>query len=243
MVDIVHFTLVGYECRAKYYSCTVPEHATVDIILRRRSIRRGYSNAAIEPDVLEQIVNCGLAAPSSKNARPWRLHVVTSRPQMARLADAVSHAHGIDTYVPSDPATGLPRPQYQSTVLESAEVLRAVPATIWVENLGAFSGGRASLAAAHPDALAGCLEGYGFELVGIGTAVENMWIAANSVGVSAAFVGDVVIAEPEVRRELGLIGDLVGFLALGYSSTEATKPMDEPAFSDIDRVVWHEGDA
>ena len=48
----------------------------VDTILRRHSVREGFSRAPIPIEVLEDIIRCGLAAPSSKNARPWRFHVV-----------------------------------------------------------------------------------------------------------------------------------------------------------------------
>ena len=67
----------------------------------------------------------------------------------------------------------------------------------------------------------GSLVGYTFEILGIGAAVENMWLAANSLGIQAAYMGDVVIAEAEISQRLGLELDLVGVLALGYSQMSA----------------------
>jgi nitroreductase len=125
--------------------------------------------------------------------------------------------------------------------LESAVVLLDVPAAIWVENLGSFSVGRKTLRTVPAETLADSLEGYGFELIGIGAAIENMWIAANALGLSAAFIGDVVVAESKIAEVLGLRGDLVGVLALGYSSSEPRPPMDVPTFDHLDRVVWHQG--
>src|SRR5882724_10716090 len=70
----------------------------VDTILRRHSVREGFSRAPIPIEVLEDIIRCGLAAPSSKNARPWRFHVVMDPLLCEELAGAVESAEGIDSY-------------------------------------------------------------------------------------------------------------------------------------------------
>ena len=74
-------------------------------MLARRSIREGFDGQPIPGAVLREIVRCGLAAPSSKNAQPWRMHVVTDRATLGVLADAVEKAKGVDEYVPHDPAS------------------------------------------------------------------------------------------------------------------------------------------
>lgn len=212
--------------------------AVTEAIIGRRSVRGCFADRPVEPDVLVRIVTCGLAAPSSKNARPWRLHVVSNRRVLGSIAAAVSASPAAATYVPEDPRTGLPRAEYHSTVAESAEVLRLVPAAVFIENRGVFSGGRATVAAADPAHLSGSLVGYAFELVGIGAAIQNMWLAAGAAGVGAAFMGDVLVAEPEIRHALGIAGDLVGVLALGYSD-EPPRPRPEPDAHDPASVAWH----
>lgn len=211
----------------------------LDAILNRHSTRGDFTERPVEPPVLEQIVRCGLAAPSSKNARPWRLHVVSDRGILSALADLIDSAEGIDTYVPHDPRTGKPHPEWVSTVRESAEILRHVTAGIFVENCGTFSKGRHTLAAASHDNLVGSLVGYTFELVGIGAAIENMWIGAQTLGVCATFLGDVVIAEGGIRDRLSIDGDLIGVLALGYSDAIAPVPRRSPNTLHDERVVWH----
>src|SRR5687767_974071 len=118
---------------------TVNRGAVLDVIGGRRSIRYGYSERPIPDEVIRDIVRCGLSAPSSKNAQPWRLHVVRSSSALKELAEAVQNAKEASTYVPVDPETGKPRPDWPSTVAESAEVLRQVPLGIFVENRGEFS--------------------------------------------------------------------------------------------------------
>ena len=190
--------------------------------------------AAVPEDAVDQIVQCGLAAPSSKNAQPWRLHVVTSRELLGELAGAVQHAKFGDIYVPIDPATGQPRPDWPSTVAESARVLGSVSMGIFIENSGKFSDGRRTVATARDEVREDALVGYGFELIGLGAAIENMWLAASALGLAGVFMGDVVIAEAAIRARLGLAGDLCGVLALGY----AAHP-DHPKRMEEDRVVRH----
>lgn len=214
---------------------------TIQTILSRRSVRFGYlRDKRISRPVLQSITDCGLAAPSSKNAKPWRFHVVTSLETLDEIAAAVEQAPGIDEYVPHDPSTGKPHPHWTTTVIESAAALREVPAAIFIENRGVFSGGRIGLQTASPDALTGSLSSYAFECVGIGTAVENMWVAAISLGLSASFIGDIAIAEDHIAAKLGFDGDLIGVLAMGYSNAQPPEPLLSPAATQVERpVVWH----
>jgi len=200
-------------------------------MLARRSIREGFDGQPIPAPVLREIVRCGLAAPSSKNAQPWRMHVVTDRATLAGLADAVEKAQDADEYVPHDPATGRPHPAYVSTVRESAQVLREVAAAIFLEN--------GLIGAARP-ALAGSLVGFGLEMIGIGAAIENMWLAAEALGVRVAFMGDVVIAEDNICAALGIAGELAGVLALGFSDVPLPPRRQQLDEQDAEHVVWHE---
>lgn len=206
----------------------------VQSILGRRSIRHGFHTAPVDDDVIQTIVDCALAAPSSKNAQPWRIHVVRDRRVLGELADAVQGAKNAERYVPIDPATGEPRGDWSSTVAESAEVLRSVAVGLFVENRGKFSDGRQTVARAEDDVRESALVGYGFEMIGIGAAVQSMWLAAGDLGLGGVFMGDVLIAEDTIRARLGMAGDLVGVLALGYTAGEPT-----PKALGEDRVVWH----
>jgi nitroreductase len=193
-------------------------------ILGRRSVREGFSDDPVPIDVLREVVRCGLAAPSSKNAQPWRFHVLTDRRRLTELADAMVAADNIASYVPHDPATGAPRPKLVSTVVESAAVLRDVPAAIIVENRGPFSGGVRPLLAASGEALRRAVFGFALEHVGIGAAVQNLMLSSEELGLRCAFMGDIVIAEAWLDDNLALDGDVVGALAIGYA-----RPAPSPA--------------
>jgi nitroreductase len=217
-----------------------PTNPVIDTILARRSIRFGYQDRPVAKEDLDLVLQCGLAAPSSKNARPWRFHVVQDAGLRQQIAEATERAEGVDEYVPHDPRTGLPSPHWSSTVLESADVVRAAPAIVAIENRGVFTGGRATLEQASHEALASSLAGYGFEVMGLGASMENIWLAANSLGIGVAFLGDLNIAEPEIRSLLGLEGDLMGVIALGYAPLQAPPRRDPPSETQVAApVVWH----
>lgn len=214
-----------------------PEPALLELILSRRSVREGYRDADVPTELLERVLDAGLSAPSSKNAQPWRLHVVTDRQALVAAAGWVGSARGAPGYVPHDSRAG--SAGYSSTVAESAHVLAIAPAAIFIENLAPFSGGREKLAHLAPEHLSASLEAYTFEVIGLGAAIENMWLAARSLGLAAAFMGDVVVAEADISPWLDLVGDLVGVLVVGWSDGPVRRPQDDRPWPDLPRVTWH----
>jgi nitroreductase len=208
-------------------------------IHHRRSIREGYDRAAIHQTDVERVVAAGLAAPSSKNSQPWRLHVVSNPAILAEIADDMDSDASVDSYVPHDPGTGKPRPRFRSTVHDSAAVLRQVPVAIFIENTAPFSQGSSTIEGVPSGRLRSALFVYGLEYLGIGAALQNMWLAAESLGLRGAFLGDAAIATPTVTRLLGLSGDFVGVLAIGRSASLPRSPMDEPDGDRSTRVLWH----
>lgn len=164
--------------------------------------------------IVDDIVEAGLLAPSSKNAQPWRIHVVRDQAVTGALADAVQQGKGSDDYVPCDPLTGESRPDWPSTVIESASILRGAPLALFVENRGEFSQGRGTLIRiADQDVLADAMIGYTFECIGLGAAILAMWLTAIDYGYGGVFMGDVLIAESAIREALGMSGDLAGSCA------------------------------
>lgn len=200
----------------------------IEAILARRSDRSEEPSEPVSDEHLELILRCGAAAPSSKNAQPWRLHP-TRAPYPAELAGAMLDADGIEQFVPLDPATGRKREEWPSTVAESAAILRSADVAIFIENAGAFSRSRSVVASVPRDLLEDALIGFSLEMIGLGAAVENMWIAATALGLSVAFIGDVLVAEEVVQQRLGLGGDLVGVLTLRSLTSPAGEESASPS--------------
>ena len=206
----------------------------LDVIQSRRSIREGFTSKPIPNKVISEIIKSGLAAPSSKNAQPWKLHVVHRGELLNSIADDVQNAKDAKRYVPINPATGKSL-QWPSTVAESSRVLREVGVGLFIENIGAFSGGRQNVASAVEDVRRNAITGYCLEVIGLGAImVQNMWLSANAQGLNGVFMGDIGVAEPEIQARLGMQGDLIGVVALGYSEHETFDKQLRP-----DTVVFH----
>lgn len=208
-------------------------------ILRRRSVREGLIRKLVPPNVIEEILLCGLSAPASKSAAPCRFHVVTDPQVLDRIADMAAVDPDAEAWVPSNPAEAPGTSRWSSTVVESAQVLRQASVGIVVEDRAPFTGGTQVLIDASRASLAGALFARALEMVGVGAAVENMFLAADAMGLAGAFMGDPIVAEDGIRSLLGASGDLVGILALGYTD-DRPEPSDRGnRLDDKEFVVWH----
>ena len=66
---------------------------TRDCLLTRRSIRK-YKNTPISDDVLREIIECGLAAPSAINLQHWHFVVVRSPEKLRELTEVMGCVFG-----------------------------------------------------------------------------------------------------------------------------------------------------
>lgn len=82
------FILMLIFCSTSFlFSCS-PEpkqgNSTLDTIFNRKSVRK-YTERPVEKAMLETLARAGMAAPSSKDRRPWEFVIVTDR----KLLDAM----------------------------------------------------------------------------------------------------------------------------------------------------------
>jgi len=186
----------------------------LDAIVSRRSTRSGFAPEPMSDTELDRLMRAGNAAPSSKNSRPWRFHVLTTSALHGAIADLMRSMDN-DTFIPHDNRSGRPHEGYVSTVQESANTISAAPVLLVVENECPFSGGSSQLSRASRTQLPNGLVGYGLEMLGIGAAIQNVLLEAVELGLGAVFIGDIQIAAAEIEQLLKLSGDLVGIVAVG----------------------------
>jgi nitroreductase len=67
---------------------------TWDAIRSRRNVRR-YTAETLPPDHLDQILEAGRRAPSSRNWQPWDFVVVTDRERLTRLSAVWQYARHV----------------------------------------------------------------------------------------------------------------------------------------------------
>ena len=175
---------------------------TLEAIKTRRSIRK-FSDKAVEPEKLQQVLEAARQAPSWANMQCAR-YVVVQDPEMRAKISELSYVEAFFS----------PR-GYKTNPAQQA--LADAPVVI--------------VACADPGH-SGDLHGQRFYLTDVGIASENLMLAAHDLGLGSVFVGvfdeealgDLLDIPPGIR--------IVGLFPLGYPLGEVKsgpprKPLDE----------------
>lgn len=88
--------------------CQAPENAqtaeneTIGTIMTRRSIRK-YKPETVSREILQEIIKCGIFAPSGENKQSWEVRIVDNPVLMEEIKDAIAAGH---PDMPADAAKG-----------------------------------------------------------------------------------------------------------------------------------------
>ncbi len=197
----------------------------IDAIYKRRSIRH-FIQKPISDEILHPILEAGMWAPSEKNQQPWKFVVIrgTERRAMVRcLKDGIAKNRkgdgifaGYDKFIPS--------------AIYTARILEQAPVIVFVLNTEGFD----PLESRNPAEL---LKEFS-DIESISAAVQNMCLAATDLGVGSLWTCNIFFAYHELKEWLGIPGEPVAALALGYTDKEV-RPMPRKPFED---VVFYKGD-
>lgn len=150
-------------------------------ILTRRSIR-SFKADAVPEELLEQILQAALYAPSAMNRQQWQFTVIVGAENREKLAVPMRRALGNQNYNFYEP-----------------------PVLILASNKKSNRNG----------------------MLDTGCAMENMFLAAHSLGLSTVWINQLgdVGDDPEVREVLTSFGvpedhAVLGTVALGYADGE-----------------------
>ncbi|PYQ31828.1 MAG: hypothetical protein DMF56_01615 [Acidobacteria bacterium] len=200
----------------------------IALIRNRRSIRE-FVERPVAKELIELIVECGLAAPSSKNSNPWFI-VTASGDDKNRIVGWLEEASntpvGVTERAPIDPMTGVTKEGVSDTVEESISTMRQCDTLLLLFNRGPFSRGAETIATliekgGQRSIIGKALYGYAGEILGIGAAAENMLLAARALGLGGVYIADSYPARQSIKASLGTSKELVGVIALGYPAYDA----------------------
>ncbi len=160
-------------------------------------------------ELIEQLLAAAVQAPNHYLVRPWRFFVLSGEARM-RLGEVL--AQSLLERVPEAPPAALEK--------ESQRLLRA-PVVI------------AIAADAPADVRVLEIE----NISAVAAAIENLLLAATSLGLGAKWRTGNPAYDPNVKAFLGLSPEqpIVGFVYIGYAEFE-TEPKQRPSFED--RTVW-----
>jgi F420 biosynthesis protein FbiB-like protein len=170
---------------------------TLKAIAARRSVRK-FKDEPLPDEVVRQILRAATLAPSAKNRQPWRFHVVTGEKRAEMLR---AMREGLENMKASGQDVG--------SAEGSARAMAQAPVTVFVFNPQGL----------HPW-LARSIDQMFEDLVNIqsiSAAIQNMLLAAQSLGIGSLWICDVFYAYEELRTWLGEEGEMIAAVSLGYA--------------------------
>ena len=155
----------------------------LDAIYKRRSIRE-YTNEDVGTDLLHEIIQAGIWAPSGLNNQPWRFVIIKNQQIRDQLAGQTHYGH----------------------------IVKAAPALIAVY--------------LDPEAMYNEVKDH----QAAGACIENILLAAESLGLGAVWLGQILQNKLEVNTILGLPEDLdlMAVLAIGHPTHHDQKSLRKP---------------
>jgi nitroreductase len=186
-------------------------NAVIEAIKTRRSVRRFRPDLSPSKDAINALLEAAVWAPNHHMTEPWRF-VVIAKDERTRLAEVMT-----DAYVAAAGATAPPP--------EGVEKEKNRPLTAPVIVAVISSPKRANNIVPQE------------EMVSAGAAMQNLLLAAHSMGLGASVRTGAHAYSDGVRRYLEMRQDesLVGFVYLGY-------PLEIPPPGKRDglqgKVIW-----
>lgn len=190
-------------------------------ISKRRSIRK-YKDIPVPQNLIEEILQAGMLAPSSKNRQPWRF-VVVSGDGKTEMLSAMEQGLIREAKNPMLPDSS----QHLSAARHTLDIMRQAPVTIFVVNalgidLSCSIGTEKRI----------------YEICNaqsIGAAIQNMTISATESGLGSLWICDTFFAHQELMDWLNTEGELFAAFTLGYADEN---PGARPRKDLSDVVEW-----
>ncbi len=193
----------------------------ITAIINRHSIRK-YKSDDVPRYMIEEILQSGILAPSSKNRQPWKFIVVAGAAKKDMLA-AMGKGLEREKEQPLLPESS----QYLSGAEYTLKIMEQAPVIIFIMNPFGM-GIHASL---QPEERI-------YEICNaqsIGAAIENMTLTAADLGLGSLWICDTYFAYEELCEWLKTDGELFAALAIGYADES---PPARPRKSMDDVVEW-----
>jgi nitroreductase len=207
-------------------------HQLFDLMQSRRSVRR-FRPDPVPRELLAQLFEAAVTAPSASNKQPWRFFVISSTDEAQRIpkmAAAVREATTrIAKHIPEESQSAFLAYGDYFTRFESAPsvivpLCRALPV---LSNLAT------SIDDPTRDVIARMEHQSG--VIGTSLAIQNLLLMAHALGLGASGMTGPLVAEPALRTILDVPSGwtIVSLIPVGFPAEEPNRP-DRKS---IDKVV------
>lgn len=189
------------------------QNQTLDTINRRHSVRL-FTDEPVPDDFLQTILNAANMAPSAHNQQSWRFIVIRGA-KKRELVELVSSK-----------ATEFPK---SSSVLlrMASRSIASAPAVVAIVNTGDLIEHGTKLFQISQE------KAYDFfrtmEIQSSAAAVQNLLLAATSLGLATVWLGILFLIKDEVLTLLGEPkGEFMAVIPVGYAAKESKGPDKRP---------------
>lgn len=188
---------------------TIAANETLQSICGRRSIRV-FTEQEVAAEDLEAILDAANRAPSAHNQQSWRFIVLRNEKKHA-LAELVSQR-----------AADFPRPS--STLLRmAARSISGAPVVIAVANTGELIHHGSELFKVEKEAARDFFRT--MEIQSSAAAVENLLLAATSLGLGSVWLGILYLIKNDILKFLDEpAGEFMAVIPVGYAAKKSEGP-------------------
>ncbi|HIC92536.1 MAG TPA: nitroreductase [Syntrophaceae bacterium] len=192
----------------------------IEAINGRKSIR-AFKNDPVDKTLITKILEAAIKAPSAINQQPWHLVVVTGEAK-ERLASAILREYKEKGMVHELVKEELPK-KYERRTQELFTQIKTYldemgqDMSYILEGSCRFYDAPVAIMVTMDKAL------YPSRLLEIGAAMENLMLAAHSMGLGTCPIGFILRYEEAIREELGIPNhmEVVLGIALGYPDLDS----------------------
>jgi nitroreductase len=192
---------------------TFPLNQTLQVIRQRHSIRM-FTKQEVSKDRINLLLQAGNEAPSAHNQQSWRFIVMRNqkRQELARLVTSRSG--------------DFPRPA--STLLRmAARSIAGAPVVIAIVNTGDLIRHGTQLFKVEKEMAHDFFRT--MEIQSSAAAVENLLLAATSLGLATVWLGILYLIKDDVLEFLGEPkGEFMAVVPVGYGVTSSRGPQKQP---------------
>ncbi len=181
----------------------------LDLIYTRRSVL-SFINKKVSKEKINQIIEAGLRAPSSKNSQPWFFLILQNEVKNKVCECVLENPNSITYKVPRLRKKQKARGSINSTK-ESLRIVQEASVLIIIFNKGPFTGGLKKMGKnPERDSM------YNSELLAVGACMENMLLAARALSLGAVPIMDIYPAIPFIQKKFAMNHDFIISIAIGY---------------------------
>ncbi len=191
----------------------LPLNETLQIIKNRHSIR-SFSKQEVPDKLIKILLQAANEAPSAHNQQPWRFIILRNKKKQ-ELAHLVTSKAG-----------EFPKPA-SALLRMSARSIISAPVVIAVANTGELMERGTQLFKIEQDMARDFFRT--MEIQSSAAAVENLLLAATSLGLATVWLGILFLLKDDVLNFLGEPkGEFMAVIPIGYAERSCSGPQKQP---------------